>query len=115
MINDAVSELPLVELTLPANVRGTSVVQSQLRFVKEQLNLKPKAVIGDSEYDSATIIETIVKELGARARIAKNIRGGASPSVKLSPSGVPICMAGFPMVSRGTFWDRKEKRNRRYW
>lgn len=36
MINDAVSELPLVEITLPANVRGTSVVQSQFRFVKEQ-------------------------------------------------------------------------------
>jgi hypothetical protein len=53
MINNAVSELSLVEITLPANVRGTSVVQSQFRFVKEQLGLRPKAVIGDSEYDSA--------------------------------------------------------------
>jgi len=112
MINDAVSELPLVEITLPANVRGTSVVLSQFCFVKEQLGLSPKAVIGDSEYDSAKIIESIVKELHARARIAKNIRGGGSPSVKFSSSGAPICMAGFPMVSRGTFWDRKEKRKR---
>jgi hypothetical protein len=112
IINDAVSELPLVEITLPANVRGTSVVLSQFNFVKEQLGLKIKAVIGDSEYDSASIIEYIVKELCAKPRIAKNIRAGASPSLKLSPSGVPICIAGFEMLSRGIFWDRKEKRKR---
>ena len=112
IINDAVSELPLVEITLPANVRGTSVVLSQFNFVKEQLGLKSKAVIGDSEYDSATIIEYIVKELHAKPRIAKNIRGGASPFLRLSPSGVPICIAGFEMLSRGIFWDRKENRRR---
>lgn len=70
-------------------------------------------MIGDSEYDSAKIIESIVKELHARARIARNIRGRDSPSVKLSSSGAPICMAGFSMISRGTFWDKKEKRKRR--
>jgi len=112
IINDAVSELPLVEITLPANVRGTSVALSQFSFIKEQLGLKPKAVIGDSEYDSATIIEYIVKELCAKPRIAKNVRGGASPSLRLSPSGFPICIAGFEMLSRGTFWDRKENRRR---
>jgi hypothetical protein len=112
IINDAVSELPLVEITLPANVRGTSVVLSQFNFVKEQLGLKIRAVIGDSEYDSATIIEYIVKELHAKPRIAKNIRGEASPSLRLSPSGVPICIAGFEMLSRGIFWDRKENRRR---
>ena len=81
MINNAVSELPLVEITLTANVRGTSVVLSQFRFIKEQLGLRPKAVMGGSEYDSATIIESIMKELHTRPRIAKNIRAGASPSV----------------------------------
>lgn len=73
IINDAVSELPLVEITLPANVRGTSVVVPQFIFIKEQLGLKPKAVIGDSEYDSATIIKYIVKEFCAKSRIAKNV------------------------------------------
>lgn len=112
IINDAESELPLVEITLPANVRGTSVVLPQFNFSKEQLGLKPKAVIGDSEYDSATIIEYIVKELCAKPRITKNIRGGASPSLRLSLSGAPICIAGFEMLSQGTFWDGKEKRKR---
>ena len=73
-------------------------------FIKEPLGLQPKAVIGDSEYDSATIIEYIVKELCAKLRIAKNIRGGTSPSLKLSPSGAPVCIAGFEMLSRGTLW-----------
>lgn len=45
IINDAASELPLIETTLPANVRGTSVVLPQLQFVKEQLFLEPSAVI----------------------------------------------------------------------
>ena len=45
IINDAESELPLVEITLPANVRGTSVVIPQLEFVKDDLDLNPCAVI----------------------------------------------------------------------
>jgi len=47
IINATVSELTLVEITLPANVRGTSAVLPQFSFIKEQLGLKPKAVIGD--------------------------------------------------------------------
>lgn len=66
MINDAVSELPLIDITLPAHARGTSVVLFQFRFAKEQLGLSPKAVISNSDYDSAKIIESIVKELGAK-------------------------------------------------
>ncbi|MBA7510854.1 hypothetical protein ES705_02843 [subsurface metagenome] len=48
IINDAESELPLVETTLPANVRGTSVVIPQLELVKDDLTLRPCAVIADS-------------------------------------------------------------------
>lgn len=105
-----VSVLPLIETTLPANVRGTSVILPKFNSIKEQLGLKIKATIGDFEYYSAMIIEYIVRELNAKPRIAKNIRGGASPSLRLSPSGAPICIAGFEMLSRGTFWDREEKR-----
>ena len=48
IVNDAASELPLAEITLPANVRGTSVVLPQLEFVKENLFLEPRAVMADS-------------------------------------------------------------------
>ena len=112
IVNDAEVELPLAEITTPGNIRGTSVMLPRLQYVKEQFDLKPKAVAGDCEYDSATIVEFIFKELEAKPRIARNPRGGAGPDLKLSSSGAPICLAGFQMVSRGIFWDKQEKRKR---
>ena len=38
----------LFKTTLAANVRGTSVIIPQLDFVKDNLALKPAAVIADS-------------------------------------------------------------------
>ncbi|MCL4378045.1 MAG: DDE transposase [Actinobacteria bacterium] len=112
IINDCDSELPLAEITLAANVRGTSVIIGQLDFVKDSLALNPIAVIADSEYDSSGIIEYIVKNLGARPRISLNPRRSVPSSARLSSSGVPICIAGFEMLSRGIFIDRKQNRKR---
>jgi hypothetical protein len=112
IINDCDSELPLAEITLPANVRGTSVIIPQLDFVKDNLALKPVAVIADSEYDSSSIIEYIAANLGARPRISRNPRRGAPSTARLSSSGVPICIAGFEMLSRGIFMDRSQNRKR---
>ena len=47
IVNDAESELPLCEVTLPANVKRTSVTVPQLEFVKESLCLEPYAVLAD--------------------------------------------------------------------
>ena len=112
IINDCESELPLAEITIAANVRGTSVIIPQLDFVKNSLNLKPSAVIADSEYDSAAIIEYIVKNLDARPRISINPRRSVPTTTKLSSSGVPLCIAGFEMLSRGIFMDRAQNRKR---
>jgi len=112
IVNDAQSELPLVESILPANVRGTSVIIPQLEFVKEKLYLDPYAVMADPEYDSATIIEYIAKNMNTRPRISKNPRRGTSSTADLNPSGVPLCIAGFDMLSGGIFWDRKQNRKR---
>ena len=112
IVNDAQSELPLVETTIAANVRGTNVVIPQLESVKDDLALKPLAVIADSEYDSSSIIEYIVKNLGARPRISRNPRRGAPSTTKLTSSGVPICIAGFKMLSRGIWWDKSKNRKR---
>ena len=112
IINDAVSELPLIEVTLAANVRGTHVVIPQLEVLKDALSLNTVAVIADSEYDSSTIIEYIVKNLGARPRISRNPRRGVPSTTKLTSSGVPICIAGFNMLSRGIFWDKAKNRKR---
>ncbi len=112
IVNDAQSELPLCEVTLPADIRGTSVIIPQLEFVKDKLLLDPAAVMADSEYDSATIIEYIVKSLGARPRISKNPRRGAPSTTRLTSTGTPLCIAGFKMLSRGIWWDRAQNRKR---
>jgi len=48
IINDCSSELPIAEITLAANVRGTHIVIPQLEALKDALFLKPVAVIADS-------------------------------------------------------------------
>ena len=112
IVNDAVSELPLVETTLAANVRGTSVIIPQLESLKDTLSLNPLAVVADSEYDSANILKYILDTLGARPRISRNPRRSASSNTDLNSSGIPVCIAGFEMLSRGIFYDRKQNRKR---
>ena len=90
IINDATTELPLVEITKPANVHGSTLAIQNLRYVKETLGLQPRAVIGDSEFDSSLILEYILDEMRAKPVIAKNPRGGAPPTIKLSSKGAPI-------------------------
>jgi len=74
------------------------------------LGLNPKAVIGDSEFDSSPILEYILDEMRAKPVIAKNPRGGAPSTTKPSSKGVPICIALFEMASRGVFYDKIENR-----
>ena len=112
LINDAATELPLAEITLPAKVKGSSVVIPQLRSLHEPFARAPKAVIGDAEYDSAALIEVLVKELKAKPRIAKNPRAGGTTPIPLSAAGAPLGIAGFEMASRGIFWDKQQHRKR---
>jgi len=112
IINDAESELPLVEITKPANVHESTLLIPQLRYLKDTFKLSPKAVIVDSGFDSAASIEYIVKELKAKPVIAKNPRRGKNLDVKLSSKGIPLCLAGFEMVSCGKFYDKEQNRIR---
>ena len=112
VINDAVSELPLSEITKPANVHEVTLLIPQLEYLKKTFKISPQAVTADSAYDSCAIIEYIVKELKAKPVIAKNPRGGANHNIKLSSKGTPICQAGFEMISCGKFYDKEQNRIR---
>ena len=106
IVNDAVSELPLAEITRPANVHEATLLISQLEYIKKTLKLSPHAVIADSAFDSHAIIEYIAKELKADPVIAKNRRTGSNPDIKLSSKGIPVCLAGFEMASRGRCYEK---------
>lgn len=112
MLNDALSELPIVEVTKPANLHDSQLLIPQLQYLKENFPLKIQAVIGDAAFDSSPIIEFIVKELKAKPIIARNPRGKCNPDVKLSSDNVPICIAGFQMTSWGKYYDKEQNRLR---
>lgn len=112
IVNDASSELPLVEITKPANVSEQQLVIPQFISVRDTYRLPIKAVMGDSNFDSYNIINFIANELKAEPVIARNPRNSKNPDIKLSSSGIPICIAGFQMLSRGKFYDKKQNRHR---
>lgn len=112
IVNDAVSELPLSEITKPANVHETTLLIPQLKYLKKNLSLSPKAVIADSGFDSSGIIDYVVKKLKAKPVIARNPRGAKNPKVKLSSKGIPICLSGFEMASHGKYYDKEQNRMR---
>ena len=112
IINDAVSELPITEITYPADLYEQHVIIPQLKHIKKTFKKPIKAVIGDSASDSSAIIEFIVRKLRAKPVIAKNPRGSKSHKIKLSRKGIPLCTAGFEMISRGIFYDKEQNRKR---
>jgi transposase len=112
ILNDAVTELPIAEVTEPANIYEQHLVIPQLKHVKKLFKLPMEAVLGDSAFDAYNIIEFIVKKLKAKPVISKNPRRSKNPDIKLSRKGIPTCVAGFEMVSRGKFYDKEQNRMR---
>jgi hypothetical protein len=112
ILNDATTELPVAEITVPANIYEQHLVIPLLKHVKKVFALPIEAVLGDSAFDSYNIIEFIVKELKAKPVIAKNPRRSKDPDIKQSRSGIPICVAGFEMLSQGKFYDKEQNRMR---
>lgn len=112
VVTDALSELPISEITKPAHIHDSNLIIPQLTHIKDTFSLPIEAVIADSAFDSAHIIEFIVKELGAKPIIARNPRGNQNTNLKISSKGAPICIAGFEMTSRGVFYDKSQNRKR---
>ncbi len=112
ILNDALSELPIAEVTEPANVYEQHLIIPQLKYIKKVFKLSVEAVLGDSAFDAYNIIEFIVKKLKAKPVIPKNPRRSKDPDIKLSRKGIPTCVAGFEMISRGKFYDKEQNRMR---
>ena len=110
IINDAVSELPLSEITKPNNVHDSSMFIPHFSSLKKTFSLNTKAVIADAAYDSYNNFDFVVIHLNAKPVIALNPRAGKHHKFKLSSAGEPICLAGFPMSSRGKFFEKPTNR-----
>lgn len=110
IINDATSELPIAEITKPANVAESCLLIPQLQSIDQAFQLCIRAVIGDAAFDTTKIIEFIVQELKAEPIIPENPRGGKNEDIKLSRRGIPICIAGLQMLHRCKYYDKKQNR-----
>lgn len=116
---DATSELPLWEITKPANVHDSTMFIPIFNLLQNEFNLNIEAVMADGIYDTAAILNYIINTLKAKPRISINPRNTQKSSndkkIRYTKTGNRICDANLEMVSRGIFYDKKQNRWRHKW
>lgn len=105
VIFDALSELPVFEKTLPANVADCKVTVPAFKELKKYFKLRPKGVLADAAHDSEYIRKYIRCSLKAKDFIPLNPRS-KKQDIKLTPHNTRVCIAGFEMYPWGKFKDR---------
>lgn len=96
VIFDSLSELPVFELTKPANVFDSKITVPALKELKRHFKFRPKGVLGDAAHDSEHIRKYIRKTLKAKAFIPINPRA-VKQDVKFTKHNTRVCIAGFEM------------------
>ena len=107
LVVDATWELPVAKQTSLHSESEKAVVIPLLSKAKSEFPwFNPQAVICDKGYDSSTIYESIVKDIGADPIINMRGRaGGDSPEITGS-SAAPCCPGGLPLIYRS--WDKEK-------
>ena len=111
-ITDCDSELPVWEVTKPANLQDTTLFTPLFKKILEHFNFDIQAVMADANYDSEVNLKFIIDNLHAMPRIARNLRWEKLREIKLSSTGGRICIAGFEMIYWGKFTDRGKIRKK---
>jgi len=100
VINDTTSELPIWEITKPANVTDIIVAKDLIKEACSLFNLNVQAVMADANYDSEDLLKLIIKDLKALAIIPHNPRNEQAKSYQIK-EGKVICEANLQMHRRG--------------
>ncbi len=111
VVSDAITELPILQLTRPANIHDSQMFIPIFSQVKDAFSLPIKGIIGDAAFDSQNILEFIIHHLKAKPYIPKNPRRKPS-NFPLSSTGSRICIAGFEMIYWGKFKDKNRIRKK---
>jgi hypothetical protein len=106
VMNDAITELPIWEVTYPANVSDLPPGREALRWARASLPDQVEAVTADAEYDSEDILKFIIEELKAEAVVPKNPRNQQNTEHTIRGRDV-YCAADLPMAHRGKMTDKK--------
>lgn len=99
VINDTATELPIWEITKPANVSDINVAKDLIREACSLFNLNIRAVMGDTNYDSEDLLKFIINDLKALAIIPHNPRR-ESKGYQIK-DGKVICEASLEMHRKG--------------
>lgn len=99
VINDTATELPIWEITKPANVSDINVAKDLIREACSLFNLNIRAVMGDANYDSEDLLKFIINDLKALAIIPHNPRR-ESKGYQIK-DGKVICEASLEMRRKG--------------
>lgn len=110
VVSDAETELPIWEVTKPANVFESNLFIPMFNDITQRFSFDITGVIGDAAFDSEPILNYIFKELKAKPYIARNPRRKTNQEYKVSSKGSRICIAGFEMLYWGRFKDRGKLR-----
>jgi len=116
VVIDAEEELPIWEITKPANVQDSVMFIPLFDLTQTAFQFDIQAVMADGIYDTASILKYIITTLKAKPRIAQNPRNTKNPPERnFSKAGNPLCAANIEMLARGTFYDKAQDRWRRKW
>jgi len=111
-ITDMPSELPVTEITKPANISEQSLFIPLFTSVQQSFHFSIEEVLGDAMFDAEYILRFVIDNLKALPRIARNPRRNKYSEVKLSSTGGLICIAGFNMIYWCKFKDRGKIRKK---
>ncbi len=116
---DAITELPLWEVTKPANVQDSTMFIPIFKLLQQEFQFDIKAVMADCIYDTGAILKYIINTLKAKPRVSINPRNTQQANdqkqIRYTKSGNRICDANLEMLSRGIFYDKKQDRWRHKW
>jgi transposase len=105
VINDIATELPIWEITKPANVSDIKVAKDLIKDACSFFNLNIHAVMGDANYDFEDLLKFIINDMNALAIIPHNPRR-ESKGYQIK-DGKVICEAGLEMHRKGKMRPKK--------
>jgi hypothetical protein len=100
VVNDTDTELPIWEVTKPANISEVKIAKSLIREARNLFNLNIEVVMGDAQYDAEHFLKFVIKELKAMAIIPHNPRNEQPKGYQIKDDKV-ICEAGLTMYRKG--------------
>jgi hypothetical protein len=106
VINDMATELPIRELTKPANVPDLKVAKELIQEAISVFNLNIEVVTGDTNYDSEDLLRFIINDLKALAIIPHNPRNEQHKGYQIHGDKI-ICEAGLDMYHKGKMRPKK--------